>query len=240
MEIPVIAYHKIDAPTKDVRIRGAYTSPKRFAKQISHLKKQGFVFYTASELIEYYLEHQRFPLKAIALTFDDGWKDNYTNAFRVLRGQGIKATIFLVPSCVGQVSSKVVAEGESAREHLSIEDIQEMSRHGIEFGSHSVNHKLLQRLEPQEVEYEVCESKRQIEDLVQQPCKVFAYPAGFFTETAQAAVRNAGYIAAFSSVYGPVEKLDIYALNRTEILRRDRFPFQFARKIRRMVERVPA
>jgi peptidoglycan/xylan/chitin deacetylase (PgdA/CDA1 family) len=240
MEIPVIAYHKIDEPTKDIRIRGAFTSPKRFAKQISHLKKQGFVFYSASELIEYYLEHQRFPAKAITLTFDDGWKDNYTNAFPVLREHGIKATIFLVPSCIGTVSSKVVAEGESAREHLSSEEIIEMSHHGIEFGSHSVNHKHLHQLAPQEIEYEVEESKRQIENLIQQPCKVFAYPAGFFTETAQDAVKKAGYIAAFSSVYGPVEKLDIYALNRTEILRRDRLPFQFARKIKRMIELVPA
>lgn len=240
MEIPVIAYHKIDVPTKDIRVRGAFTSPKRFAKQISYLKKQGFVFYTASALIEYYLEHRRFPLKAITLTFDDGWKDNYTNAFPVLREHGIKATIFLVPSCIGQVSSKVVAEGESAREHLSREDITEMSRHGIEFGSHSVSHGLLHQLAPQEVEYEVEESKRQIENLLQQPCKVFAYPAGFFTVTAHAAVRKAGYIAAFSSVYGPVEELDIYALNRTEILRRDRFPFQFARKIKRMIELAPA
>jgi peptidoglycan/xylan/chitin deacetylase (PgdA/CDA1 family) len=240
MEIPVIAYHKIDEPTDDIRVRGAFTSPKRFAKQMRYLKKQGFIFYTASRLIEYYLEHHRFPQKAITLTFDDGWKDNYTNAFPILRDLGIKATIFLVPSCIGQVTSKVVAEGESARAHLSSEDIIEMSRHGIEFGSHSVNHELLHQLEPQEVEYEVLESKRQIENLLQQPCKVFAYPAGFFTETAQDAVRKAGYIAGFSSVYGPVEKLDIYALNRTEILRRDRFPFQFARKIKRMVELVPA
>jgi peptidoglycan/xylan/chitin deacetylase (PgdA/CDA1 family) len=240
MEIPVIAYHKIDEPTKDIRVRGAFTSPKRFAKQMSYLKKQGFTFYSASALIEYYLEHHRFPAKAITLTFDDGWKDNYTNAFPILRQLGIKATIFLVPSCIGQVSSKVVAEGESERAHLSREDIIEMSRHGIEFGSHSVNHEHLHQLAPPDVEYEVLESKRQIENLIQRPCKVFAYPAGFFTETAQDAVRKAGYIAGFSSVYGPVEKLDIYALNRTEILRRDRFPFQFARKIKRMVELVPA
>lgn len=239
MQIPVIAYHKIDEPTKDIRIRGAFTSPKRFAGQMSYLKKRGFIFYSASALIEYYMEHGRFPSKGIALTFDDGWKDNYINAFPVLRDLNIKATIFLVPSCIGQLTSKVVAEGESAREHLSLADITEMSGHGIEFGSHSMNHELLHKLSPQEVEYEVEESRRQIENLVQQPCKVFAYPAGFYTETAQEAVRKAGYIAGFSSIYGPTENLDIYALNRTEILRRDRFPFQFARKINRMLAQAP-
>jgi peptidoglycan/xylan/chitin deacetylase (PgdA/CDA1 family) len=240
MQVPVIAYHKIDEPSKDIRIRGAFTSPKRFAGQMSYLKREGFVFYSASALIEHYLEHGRFPSRGIALTFDDGWKDNYINAFPVLRELGIRATIFLVPSCIGQVTSKVVAEGESARAHLSLADITEMSGHGIEFGSHSMNHELLHQLSPQDVKYEVEESKRQIEDLLQQPCKVFAYPAGFYTETAREAVKRAGYVAAFSSVYGPSEELDIYALNRTEILRRDRFPFQFARKIKRMVDQSPA
>lgn len=236
MRAPVIAYHKIDFPSQDALVRGGFTPPKRFARQMRYLLKQGFVFYTASELIEYYLERGSFPPKGISLTFDDGWKDNYKNAFPVLRDLGIKATIFLVPSCIGQVSSKVVAEGEKGREHLSHDEIIEMSRYGIEFGSHTVNHRLLNQISPEEVKYEVEESKKQIENLLQKPCKVFAYPAGFFTETAQRAVRAAGYIAAFTTVYGKdaadAAELDLFALNRTEILRRYRFLFQFARAVK--------
>lgn len=231
MQVPVICYHKIDKPSRDAKVRGGFTPPARFARQLGYLKRQGFVFYTASELIEYFLEHDRFPANGIALTFDDGWKDNYTNAFPILRRFGVKATIFLVASCVGQNSLKAVAEGEGPREHLSPQEILEMSEHGIEFGSHSLNHRLLHRLSPQEVSVEVEESKRQIESLLQKPCKVFAYPAGFFTDEAQRVVKNSGHIAAFTTDYGPTERPDMYALNRTEILRRDRFLFQFARKV---------
>ncbi|MBA3786298.1 MAG: polysaccharide deacetylase family protein, partial [Acidobacteria bacterium] len=99
MQIPVLAYHKIDQPTSDIKLRGAFTSPKNFTKQMLYLKKQNFVFYTASELIDFYRENGAFPAKAITVTFDDGWKDNYTNAFPILRDLQIKATIFLVPSC---------------------------------------------------------------------------------------------------------------------------------------------
>jgi peptidoglycan/xylan/chitin deacetylase (PgdA/CDA1 family) len=232
MQIPVLAYHKIDQPTSDTKLRGAFTSPKNFAKQMLYLKKQNFVFYTASELIDFYRQNGTFPSKAITVTFDDGWKDNYTNAFPILRDLQIKATVFLVPSCIGQTTAKVVGDGESEREHLSLTDIRAMSDYGIEFGSHTFNHKLLHQISPLEIEFEVSESKKEIENLLQKPCRVFAYPAGFFTETAQAAVKDAGYTAAFSTIYGDNETVNLYALNRVEILRRNRFLFQFARTIK--------
>lgn len=109
-----------------------------------------------------------------------------------------------------------------------------MSRHGFEIGSHTMNHHLLPELSLDEIKFEVHEAKRQIEDLVQQTCKSFAYPAGFFTTDAQRIIEDAGHIAAFSTVYGPTDGYDLYALNRCEILRRDRLLFQFAAKIRRM------
>ena len=232
MSIPVLAYHKIDRPDKNALVRGGFTPPKRFARQMRFLLKNNFVFYTAAELIEFYIENGEFPAKGISLTFDDGWQDNYTNAFPVLRELGIKATVFLVPSCIGRTSAKVVADGEPARAHLTEEQILEMSGHNIEFGSHTVNHLHLDKIAPAEIKYEVEESKKQIEELVQKPCKVFAYPAGFFTETARELVRQADYIAAFSTVYADDMPLNLHSLNRTEILRRDRFLFQFNRKIK--------
>lgn len=232
MIAPVLAYHKIDQPTADIKLRGAFTSPKNFAKQMAYLKRRDFEFYTAAELIEFYRNNGAFPKKSVALTFDDGWKDNYTFAFPILKDFGIKATVFLVPSCVGKTTAKVVADGESAREHLSAENILEMSEYGIEFGSHTLNHKLLHQISPEEIEFEVTESKREIENLLQKPCQTFAYPAGFYTEAAQRTVEKAGYIAAFSTVYGDDANVSLYALNRIEILRRNRFLFQFARTVK--------
>ena len=232
MQIPVLAYHKIDEPTSDIKLRGAFTSPKNFARQMRYLKRQNYKFYTASELIDFYLENGAFPARAITLTFDDGWKDNYTNAFPIMKELGIRATIFLVSSCIGKRSAKVVADGEGEREHLALEDILEMSEYGIEFGSHTLNHKLLHQVPDEEVEFEVTESKKEIENLLQKPCRVFAYPAGFCTAAAQNAVKRAGYVAAFSTVYGDRENVNLYALNRIEILRRNWFLFQFARTIK--------
>ena len=237
---PFIFYHKIDTAPRDARIRGGYTPPKRFAKQMAFLKKKGTVFYTVSEMIEHYIEHGSFPQRGLAITFDDGWKDNYENAFPILREFGIKATIFLISSCLGTVSVKAQSEGEGAREHLSLENVLEMSEQGIEFGSHTLNHKLLDRIPVNEVKIEVEESKRQIEEMLKKPCKVFAYPGGHYNESARRVIEQAGYIAAFTTTYGPTVHFDVYAMNRTEILRRDRFLFQFARKVKTVVYRDDA
>lgn len=231
MLAPVIQYHKIDSPGGGVKVRGGFTPPARFAKQMTFLKKRGFNFFTAGELIEHFRKHGEFPKNGLTITLDDGWQDNYRNAFPILRQLGIKATIFLVTSCIDQVSTKAMAEGESARQHLSREEILEMSHHGIEFGSHTVNHRLLHELDPDGIRFEVEEAKRQIETLIQQPCKSFAYPAGYFSATAQKIIQDAGHLAAFSTTYGPADHLDLFALNRVEILRRDRFSFQFAHKL---------
>lgn len=233
MKVPVLIYHKIDFPTADVKVRGAFTYPKKFERQISWLKKNDFKFLTASEIIKFYRKNGEFPKKSVAVTFDDGWKDNYLNAFPILRKYGAKATIFLVPSCIGKTTDKVVAEGEAAREHLSEKDILEMSKSGIiEFASHSFNHKLFNRISEEEIEFEVTESKKFIENLTQKECATFAYPAGFFTEFAKKATEKAGYTAAFTTVYGAKDNSDFFALNRVEILRRDSFPFRFGRKIK--------
>lgn len=232
VKCPTIQYHKIDQPTPDVKIRGAYMAPRRFARQMSYLKRNRFSFYTASEFVTFFTENGHFPERGICLTFDDGWKDNYTNAFPVLKELGIKATIFLIPTCVGTITDRATAEGEGPREHLSEENIREMSASGIEFGSHSLNHKLFDRIEDAEIEEEVIESKKSIENLLQKDCRVFAYPAGFYTPFAQSAIKSAGYIGAFTTIYGPEPEPDIYALNRSEILRRYGRPFQFPKRIK--------
>lgn len=231
MRVPILLYHKIDKPAKDALVRGGFTPPARFERQLIYLKKQGFAFYTASEMIEHYRERGVFPENGVALTLDDGWKDNYTKAFPIMKRLKVKATIFLVPSCIGRISDKTLLKGEGAREHLSREDILEMANDGIEFGSHSLNHRWLHELPLEEVKLEVEESKRQLEELLQKPCKVFAYPAGFFNDAARQAVEDAGHVGAVTTIYGPADHPDPFALNRIEILRRDRFLFQFARKV---------
>lgn len=232
--VPVIQYHMIDLPSPTSRVRGGFTPPQRFAKQMGQLKTQAFEFYTAAELIEHYLQRGQFPRDGITVTFDDGCRDNYTNAFPVLREMGIKATMFVVPSCIGRTDAKTLAEGEPPRVHLSREEILEMSKCGIEFGSHTMNHRLLHEIPIADVKIEVESSKHMLEELLQTPCKTFAYPAGYYNADVERVIEAAGHICAFTTVYGPRDRIDLFAMNRMEILRRDRFLWQFRSKISRL------
>jgi peptidoglycan/xylan/chitin deacetylase (PgdA/CDA1 family) len=232
--VPVIQYHMIDRPSPDSRVRGGFTPPERFKKQMTHLQRHGFAFYTAAELIEYFLANREFPPSGIAITFDDGCTDNYSNAFPVLRELGIRATMFVVPSCIGETSDKTLPAGEPPRPHFSREEMLEMSQFGIEFGSHSMNHRLLHEIPLKDAQYEIESAKDYLEDCLQTPCKTFAYPAGYYTPEVERVIESAGHICAFSTTYGPNDRLDLYSMNRMEIFRRDRFICQFARKIRRL------
>lgn len=231
---PVIQYHMIDVPPPGARVRGGFTPPKRFATQVAHLKRRGLVFYTAAQLMEYFRTNGKFPERGLAITFDDGCMDNYTNAFPVLKELGIRATMFVVPSCIGETNGKTLPAGEPPRAHFTREQMLEMSKFGIEFGSHSMNHRLLHEIPLDQAQYEIESAKSYLEELLQQPCKTFAYPAGYFTPEVEKVIERAGHICAFSTTYGPQDRLDLYAINRTEIFRRDRFVWQFARKIEKL------
>jgi peptidoglycan/xylan/chitin deacetylase (PgdA/CDA1 family) len=235
MRSPFILYHKIDRPTPDVKIRGAFTSPRRFEKQMAYLKRIGARFVTATEMLLFLKQHGHFPARTVSITFDDGWRDNYTNAFPIMKKYGVTATIFIVPSVLGSVSDQITAEGEGPREHMTAEHVREMSAAGIEFGSHSMHHMLLNQASDDQARTEIFESKQVIEKLTDRECAAFAYPAGFITDHAAECVREAGYVGALSTVYGNDDGSDPYRVNRTEILKRDGYPFQFAKKVRTII-----
>lgn len=161
------------------------------------------------------------PSRAIAVTFDDGYRDNYEHAYPILKKYDIPATIFLTASFVGTGEIPAWDKGYYTDEKslmLSWEQVREMSNGGISFGAHTLTHPLLTRIPRKQAEEEICLSKVIIEQHLGRPVATFAYPSGDYDSYTKKITREAGYSAAVSTLPGyNTAHDDLHALKRNVI-----------------------
>ena len=99
---PILCYHKIAVPPPHARIKGLYLEPSLFRQQIQELAAEGFSFVSPEE---------RHQSKAIAITFDDGFRNNLEAALPVMQEAGCRAINFLVADRIGKTSDWEAREG---------------------------------------------------------------------------------------------------------------------------------
>ena len=161
------------------------------------------------------------PSKAIAVTFDDGYQDNYKNAFPILKKHNIPATVFLTTGFIGTGEIPRWDKGYYKAQKdlmLSWEQVREMSDSGISFGSHTLSHPFLTRIPRKQAQKEIRLSKDIIEQQTRKPVTTFSYPSGNFDSEIKGIVREAGYSAAVSTNPGYNSTYDdVHALKRNVI-----------------------
>ena len=204
MKVSVLMYHKV-SPGKKEKYR---ISPEKFASQMEHLSKKGYQTISPDELLEFVnptpacrsgvKERKVFPEKPVLLTFDDGYKDNFTYAYPILKKYKFIATIFLVTQYIGKKDEWSKAEEEI----LSWEEIEEMKREGFSFGSHTHTHPNLLGIPRDKVLSEIRDSKQILEERLEESIKFFAYPYGKFNSQIEEMIKEAGYLGAFSTLPG--------------------------------------
>lgn len=180
--IPVLLYHRIGDTGGHLTV-----TTDQFDADLASLKDEGY----ESISLHHFQSALRgdevtLPRKPIVITFDDGYLDNYLNAFSVLRRHSMTATFFIITSLVGDY------------DRLAIGHIREMQAAGMSFGSHTVSHRSLGDLEQHEVEMELKRSKIAMEDLLRRKIDYIAYPKGSFNPLTIQAAENIGYRGAFS------------------------------------------
>ena len=98
IRVPILMYHYLSAPPPgaDAVRRSLSVSPETFAEHLRYLKEAGYETISLADLALALQIGHPLPERPIVITFDDGYRDNYTQAFPLLRAQGYTATFFLV------------------------------------------------------------------------------------------------------------------------------------------------
>ena len=210
----ILAYHSIGGKPQDHRLR-IRVREESFREQVDELVRQGYVTMTVSELIE------NGPMavagKAIVLSFDDGYKDNITEAASELKARGMRATFFVTASNINGNSLKTWADG-AKRAYMDWADVASLGRMGFEIGSHMVDHIRLTDLGDEEALYQLAASKREILEKAGIEPKTFSHPYGGADDKIAGLAKRAGYIGGCSLMKGlNIKTTDPYLLRRTEV-----------------------
>ena len=134
IDIPVLMYHSINS--RESRTGDYVITPKAFRKDLEWLRDAGYQTVVVQDLLNYVEEGVPLPEKPVMITFDDGYYNNYLNAFPILKEMGMKAVISIIVSETDKYSE--LQEDRENYSHLTWEQIREMMDSGlIEFQNHS-------------------------------------------------------------------------------------------------------
>ncbi len=194
--VPILLYHRIEIVSPEADPSRLSISPKMFETQMRYLHKERYQCLSLNELLLLKAQKQPLAKKSFVLTFDDGYKDNFSNAYPIIKKYGFSATIFLVVDCLGQESNWQGATGKMAAPLMNWTEILEMQENGITFGSHTHSHARLPLLSTAEIVYEVQNSKRVLEKNLGREITLFSYPYEALDERSVPIVKDSGYLGA--------------------------------------------
>lgn len=188
-KLPVLMYHYIeDVEDRENPRFNLATKPSVLENQIDTLLKAGYIFITPNELNTALNDLDN---KYVILTFDDGYADFYTNVFPLLKKYNIKAINYIMPNFIGDTG------------YLAGNQIKELINSGyVEIGSHTINHIALTSVDTERINFEIQQSKDELENAYNIDITSFAYPYGFYNEEIRNIVVEAGYKNAVTTLEG--------------------------------------
>lgn len=209
--IPVLSYHQIN----DMDCNAMTVPVAEFERQMAYLHDTGWHTITPDQLTDYMNKGTPLPPRPVLITFDDGYRDNYENAFPILQRYNMTATIFLVSDFMGRFDK-----------YLTWPQVQEMSEAGIYMGSHTLSHFQLTDLSDEELHQQLEGGKLAVEWKTLQFAEYLAYPCGSYNDKIIEACRQCGYKGGFTVNYNLVHAGDNpWLLSRVPIFGHTPQPF---------------
>ncbi len=222
--IPILTYHSIDNSGSVIS-----TSPEKFHRQMQYLNDSSCNVISLEKVVSCIRENRSFPPRSVAITFDDGFKNNYDIAYPVLKEYGFNAIIFLVTGYCGRNNRWPGQLPEIPElDLLQWDEIKEMANNGIDFGAHTVNHPNLPELTLEQAEDEIVDSKKEIEAHLKKNIVCFAYPYGgktnkfskILSNEFQCTVTTELKVANLDSDIYSLPRIDMYYFSRNNLFAR--------------------
>jgi peptidoglycan/xylan/chitin deacetylase (PgdA/CDA1 family) len=184
--VPILEYHVLGRPQTEVPYPDLYTPRANFRKEIAWLAQQGYDAVTLEEVEAAWYHGGTLPRKPVVISFDDGYRPQYTFALPQLSKRGWPGVLNLK------------AEGSDLYES----NVRAMIDAGWELAAHTINHSDLTTLDPSALRREVAGSRQILQRDYGVPVANFCYPAGRFDANVIAAVEAAGYVGATTEIPG--------------------------------------
>ena len=209
--VPVLMYHEIaDSATTDDPLAVA---PAVFADQLAYLRDAGFTSVTASALSDSLANGgQELPERPIAVTFDDGHEDFYTDALPLLKQRDFTGTLFMTTDWVGFVGY--------GKRMMTWSQLAEAAEAGAEIGAHTRSHPQLDQLPENRLREELYGSKSLLEDELGLEIPGMSYPFGYSSARVRRVARDVGYAYSYSVGNAlTTSAMDAFALPRLTVKR---------------------
>jgi peptidoglycan/xylan/chitin deacetylase (PgdA/CDA1 family) len=200
--VPILEYHVLGAAPAEAPYPELYVTRPDFHRQMSWLDTHGFEAVTLEAVEDAWYRGGTLPEKPVVISFDDGYRPQFTYALPELGRHGWPGVLNLK------------AEGSD----LYKSNVEAMISAGWELAAHTIHHLDLTTLDAAQLKEEVAGSREILRREYGVPVANFCYPAGRFTDTVIAAVRGAGYTGATTEVSGYATRDAPYELDRFEIL----------------------
>jgi peptidoglycan/xylan/chitin deacetylase (PgdA/CDA1 family) len=187
---PILVYHSIRPYREDdsAGVRRYIATPESLDRELAWLRDGGYASVSFDDFASCLRNGSTLPRKPMIICFDDDWQGQYDYALPLLKKYGFTATFYVWTAVVGR------------KNHMTWDEIRELSAAGMEIGCHTVHHPYLTRINDEaSLRKEMEGAKQRIESEIGKPVTTLAYPFGAYDEHVVDVARACGFMTARST-----------------------------------------
>jgi peptidoglycan/xylan/chitin deacetylase (PgdA/CDA1 family) len=210
VHVPILMYHYLSVPpaNADIYRLDLSVTPDLFAAHLDAIQQAGYTTISLYTLLDHLTHGSPLPEKPVVLTFDDGYRDNYTNAFPLLRDRGLTATFFIVTDFIN----------DQRPEYLTWDMVREMYASGMSIEGHGRNHVSLANKDRDYLIWQALGTYESIEHEIGVRPHFISYPAGDYDQLTIDIFSSANYWAGFTTKQGATHSSDdLFRMERIRV-----------------------